>query len=100
MSAPVQEGGGGGGSSSAGDAESLARRRLIGPAAGPAAGPGVRAAQRGLKVRNALTALAIGAVVVGIYGYTFYSVSQEHFLEQLELEAKAVRAQAAKTSAD
>lgn len=33
-------------------------------------------------------------------GYTFYSVSQERFLDELELEAKVVRAQAAKTTAD
>ncbi|XP_008111372.1 cytochrome c oxidase assembly factor 3 homolog, mitochondrial [Anolis carolinensis] len=53
--------------------------------------------RRGLKVRNALTGLGIGAIVVGIYGYTLYSVSQERFLDELELEAEVVRARAAKT---
>ncbi|XP_069763400.1 cytochrome c oxidase assembly factor 3 homolog, mitochondrial [Narcine bancroftii] len=47
--------------------------------------------QRG---RNVITGLAIGAVVLGIYGYTFYSVSQERFLDDLEEEAKGVRAKA------
>ncbi|XP_048416603.1 cytochrome c oxidase assembly factor 3 homolog, mitochondrial [Stegostoma tigrinum] len=42
--------------------------------------------------RNVITGLAIGAIVLGIYGYTFYSVSQERFLDDLEEEAKGVRA--------
>uniref|UniRef100_UPI00398EB118 cytochrome c oxidase assembly factor 3 homolog, mitochondrial n=1 Tax=Pristiophorus japonicus TaxID=55135 RepID=UPI00398EB118 len=42
--------------------------------------------------RNVFTGLAIGAMVLGIYGYTFYSVSQERFLDDLEEEAKGVRA--------
>ncbi|XP_062972822.1 uncharacterized protein LOC134392423 [Elgaria multicarinata webbii] len=71
-----------------------------GAPAGLAARPGVDAARRGLKVRNALTALGIGAVVAAIYGYTFYSVSQERFLDELELEAEVVRARAAKTPTD
>ncbi|KAJ6660584.1 hypothetical protein lerEdw1_017581, partial [Lerista edwardsae] len=71
-----------------------------GAPAGLASSPAVDVARRGLKVRNTLTALAIGAVVVGIYGYTFYSVSQERFLDELELEAKVVRSQAAKTTVD
>ncbi|XP_038634685.1 cytochrome c oxidase assembly factor 3 homolog, mitochondrial [Scyliorhinus canicula] len=41
--------------------------------------------------RNVLTGLAIGAVVLGIYGYTFYSVSQERFLDDLEEEANSAR---------
>ncbi|XP_065555065.1 cytochrome c oxidase assembly factor 3 homolog, mitochondrial [Lathamus discolor] len=44
--------------------------------------------------RNALLALGIGAVTVGIYAYTFYSVSQERFLDDLEQEAEAARARA------
>ncbi|XP_010583930.1 cytochrome c oxidase assembly factor 3 homolog, mitochondrial [Buteo buteo] len=53
-----------------------------------------RALQRRLRSRNALLALGIGAVTFGIYGYTFYSVSQERFLDELEQEAEAARARA------
>ncbi|XP_067869509.1 cytochrome c oxidase assembly factor 3 homolog, mitochondrial [Heterodontus francisci] len=42
--------------------------------------------------RNVFTGLTIGAIVLGIYGYTFYSVSQERFLDDLEDEAKGIRA--------
>ncbi|XP_053454497.1 cytochrome c oxidase assembly factor 3 homolog, mitochondrial-like [Nycticebus coucang] len=45
------------------------------------------------RTRNIVT-LGIGALVLAIYGYTFYSVSQEHFLDELEDEAKAARARA------
>ncbi|XP_078385887.1 cytochrome c oxidase assembly factor 3 homolog, mitochondrial [Cetorhinus maximus] len=41
--------------------------------------------------RNLITGLAIGAIVLGIYGYTFYSVSQERFFDDLEEEAKRVQ---------
>lgn len=51
--------------------------------------------------RNVFTGLTIGAIVLGIYGYTFYSVSQERFLDDLEEEAKGVRAKDGfKTSAN
>ncbi|XP_043910622.1 cytochrome c oxidase assembly factor 3 homolog, mitochondrial [Protopterus annectens] len=50
--------------------------------------------------RNVITGLIIGAVVVGIYGYTFYSVSQEKFMDELEEEAKSARARLPKTSAN
>lgn len=53
--------------------------------------------QRRLRGRNGLTALAIGAVALGIYGYTFYRISQERFLDELEQEVEAARTQAAKT---
>ncbi|XP_075299835.1 cytochrome c oxidase assembly factor 3 homolog, mitochondrial [Opisthocomus hoazin] len=53
-----------------------------------------RALQRRLRGRNALLALGIGAVALGIYGYTFYSVSQEGFLDELEQEVEAARARA------
>ncbi|CAM5178836.1 unnamed protein product [Eretmochelys imbricata] len=56
-----------------------------------------RALQRRLRGRNLLTGLGIGAVVLGIYGYTFYKISQERFLDELEQEVEAARAQAAKT---
>ncbi|KAG8512867.1 Cytochrome c oxidase assembly factor 3, mitochondrial [Galemys pyrenaicus] len=68
------------------------------------------------RTRNILTGLGIGAVVLAICiqlnsragetvyrwfpeltfpdGYTFYSVSQERFLDDLEEEAKAARARA------
>ncbi|NXP56026.1 COA3 factor, partial [Heliornis fulica] len=53
-----------------------------------------RALQRRLRGRNGLLALCIGAVTLGIYGYTFYSVSQERFLDDLEQEVEAARARA------
>ncbi|OXB55290.1 hypothetical protein ASZ78_014084 [Callipepla squamata] len=53
-----------------------------------------RAFQRQLRGRNVLLALGIGAVTAAIYGYTFYSVSQERFLDELEQEAEAARARA------
>ncbi|XP_024409300.1 cytochrome c oxidase assembly factor 3 homolog, mitochondrial [Desmodus rotundus] len=46
------------------------------------------------RTRNIVTGLGIGAVVLAIYGYTFYSVSQEHFLDELEDEVKAAQARA------
>ncbi|KFO28547.1 cytochrome c oxidase assembly factor 3 homolog, mitochondrial [Fukomys damarensis] len=46
------------------------------------------------RTRNVVTALGIGALVLGIYGYTMYSISQERFLDELEDEAKAARARA------
>ncbi|XP_077080792.1 cytochrome c oxidase assembly factor 3 homolog, mitochondrial [Siphateles boraxobius] len=42
-----------------------------------------------LRGRNVATGLAIGAVVLGIYGYTFYSVSQEKIMDEIDEEAKA-----------
>ncbi|KAG8446616.1 hypothetical protein GDO86_014171 [Hymenochirus boettgeri] len=53
-----------------------------------------------LRSRNLMTGLAIGGIVLGIYGYTFYSVSQEKFLDELEDEAKLARASFPKTSAN
>ncbi|NWR63386.1 COA3 factor, partial [Bucorvus abyssinicus] len=53
-----------------------------------------RALQRRLRGRNVLLALGVGAVAFGIYGYTFYAVSQERFLDELEQEAEAARARA------
>ncbi|XP_004707244.1 cytochrome c oxidase assembly factor 3 homolog, mitochondrial [Echinops telfairi] len=46
------------------------------------------------RTRNIVTGLGIGALVLAIYGYTFYSVSQERFLDELEDEARAARARA------
>ncbi|XP_061562043.1 cytochrome c oxidase assembly factor 3 homolog, mitochondrial [Phycodurus eques] len=51
-----------------------------------------------LRTRNVLTGFAIGALVVGIYGYTFYSVSQERIMDEMDEEAK--RARAPKTGAN
>ncbi|XP_029430024.1 cytochrome c oxidase assembly factor 3 homolog, mitochondrial [Rhinatrema bivittatum] len=59
-----------------------------------------RGVARRLRGRNVLTGLTIGAVVLGIYSYTFYSVSQEKFLDELEEEAKVARTVARKTSAN
>lgn len=53
-----------------------------------------------LKTRNVLTGLAIGAVVVGIYGYTFWSVSQERIMDEIDEEAKRARTQTPKTGAN
>ncbi|MBN3275349.1 COA3 factor, partial [Polyodon spathula] len=53
-----------------------------------------------LRGRNILTGLVIGGLVMGIYGYTFYSVSQEKFLDEMEEEAKVARMRAPKTSAN
>ncbi|XP_035001315.1 cytochrome c oxidase assembly factor 3 homolog, mitochondrial [Hippoglossus stenolepis] len=53
-----------------------------------------------LRGRNAVTGLAIGALVLGIYGYTFYSVSQEHIVEELDEETRRARAQGSKTDAN
>ncbi|XP_028332377.1 cytochrome c oxidase assembly factor 3 homolog, mitochondrial isoform X1 [Gouania willdenowi] len=44
-----------------------------------------------LRGRNAVTGLAIGALVLGIYGYTFYSVSQERIMDEIDEEAKRAR---------
>ncbi|KAM4622895.1 cytochrome c oxidase assembly factor 3 homolog, mitochondrial [Discoglossus pictus] len=55
---------------------------------------------RKLRGRNLMTGLGIGGIVLGIYAYTFYSVSQEKFLDELEDEAKVMRASLPKTSAN
>uniref|UniRef100_A0A2K5LI40 Cytochrome c oxidase assembly factor 3 n=1 Tax=Cercocebus atys TaxID=9531 RepID=A0A2K5LI40_CERAT len=34
------------------------------------------------QTRNIVTCLGIGALVLAIYGYTFYSISQERFLDE------------------
>ncbi|KAF4107004.1 cytochrome c oxidase assembly factor 3 homolog, mitochondrial [Onychostoma macrolepis] len=52
-----------------------------------------------LRGRNVATGLAIGAVVLGIYGYTFYSVSQERVMDEIDEEARAAKLQAPKTGA-
>ncbi|CAI5789771.1 Hypothetical predicted protein [Podarcis lilfordi] len=67
---------------------------------GLASSPAVDAARRGLRARNALTALGIGAVVVGIYAYTIHSISQERFLDELERDAEVMQARRAKASAE
>uniref|UniRef100_A0A8C5MMV2 Cytochrome c oxidase assembly factor 3 n=1 Tax=Leptobrachium leishanense TaxID=445787 RepID=A0A8C5MMV2_9ANUR len=53
-----------------------------------------------MRNRNRLTGLLIGGIVLGIYGYTFYSVPQEKFLDELEGDAKVARANHLKTSAN
>ncbi|XP_060795440.1 cytochrome c oxidase assembly factor 3 homolog, mitochondrial [Neoarius graeffei] len=40
-----------------------------------------------LRTRNVITGLAIGTLVMGIYGYTVYSVSQERIMDELDEEA-------------
>lgn len=41
-----------------------------------------------LRRTNIITGLAIGAAVLGIYGYTMFSVKQESFLDDFEEPAK------------
>ncbi|XP_042252864.1 cytochrome c oxidase assembly factor 3 homolog, mitochondrial [Thunnus albacares] len=53
-----------------------------------------------LRTRNVVTGLAIGALVLGIYGYTFYSVSQERIMDEMDEEAKRARMQGPKTGAN
>ncbi|KAJ8284479.1 hypothetical protein COCON_G00033290 [Conger conger] len=53
-----------------------------------------------LRGRNVVTGLAIGALVMGIYGYTFYSVSQEKIMDELDEEAKLARTRVPKTAAN
>ncbi|XP_023150598.2 cytochrome c oxidase assembly factor 3 homolog, mitochondrial isoform X1 [Amphiprion ocellaris] len=53
-----------------------------------------------LRTRNVVTGLAFGALVLGIYGYTFYSVSQERIMDELDEEAKRARLQGPKTGAN
>nr|XP_020472196.1 cytochrome c oxidase assembly factor 3 homolog, mitochondrial [Monopterus albus] len=55
---------------------------------------------RKMRGRNVVTGLAIGAVVLGIYGYTFYSVSQERIMDEIDEEAKLERMRGPKTSAN
>ncbi|PWA18450.1 hypothetical protein CCH79_00009844 [Gambusia affinis] len=42
-----------------------------------------------LRTRKVVTGLAMG-IVLGIYGYTFYSVSQERIMDEIDEEAKLV----------
>ncbi|XP_030631181.1 cytochrome c oxidase assembly factor 3 homolog, mitochondrial [Chanos chanos] len=53
-----------------------------------------------LRGRNVVTGLLIGAVVLGIYGYTFYSVSQERIMDEIDEEAKNARIRGSKTGAN
>lgn len=53
-----------------------------------------------LRGRNVATGLAIGAVVLGIYGYTFYSVSQERIMDEIDEEARAAKVRVPKTTAN
>ncbi|KAG7506633.1 hypothetical protein JOB18_011356 [Solea senegalensis] len=50
--------------------------------------------------RNAVVGLAIGALVMGIYGYTWYSVSQENAVNELDEDARRPRTQEPKTGAN
>ncbi|CAL1599936.1 unnamed protein product [Knipowitschia caucasica] len=53
-----------------------------------------------LRGRNVVTGLAIGALVMGIYGYTFWSVSQERIMDEIDEEAKKARTLMSKTGAN
>ncbi|XP_008328839.1 cytochrome C oxidase assembly factor 3b [Cynoglossus semilaevis] len=41
-----------------------------------------------LRTRNLLTGVTIGAFVLGVFGYTIMSVSQEKIVDELDKEAK------------
>ncbi|KAM9425944.1 cytochrome c oxidase assembly factor 3 homolog, mitochondrial [Pholidichthys leucotaenia] len=53
-----------------------------------------------LRTRNVVTGVAIGALVLGIYGYTFYSVSQERIMDEIDEEVRHARLQGPKTGAN
>uniref|UniRef100_A0A1A8GY33 Cytochrome c oxidase assembly factor 3 n=1 Tax=Nothobranchius korthausae TaxID=1143690 RepID=A0A1A8GY33_9TELE len=53
-----------------------------------------------LRTRNVVTGLGIAALVLGIYGYTFYSVSQERIMDEIDEEAKRSRLPGPKTGAN
>lgn len=53
-----------------------------------------------LRTRNVFTGLAIGALVMGIYGYTFFSVSQEKIMDEIDEEAKLARTRGPRTAAN
>ncbi|KAL4630875.1 hypothetical protein GN956_G14727 [Arapaima gigas] len=53
-----------------------------------------------LGARNIWTGLAIGAIVVGIYGYTFYSVSQEKIMDEIDKEARVMQVDGSKNAAN
>ncbi|XP_026206450.1 cytochrome c oxidase assembly factor 3 homolog, mitochondrial [Anabas testudineus] len=53
-----------------------------------------------LRGRNVVTGLVIGALVAGIYGYTFYSVSQERIMDEIDDEAKHARIHGPRTGAN
>ncbi|XP_062382215.1 cytochrome c oxidase assembly factor 3 homolog, mitochondrial [Sardina pilchardus] len=52
-----------------------------------------------LRGRNILTGLAIAAVVTGIYAYTIHAVKQERIMDEIDEEAKFIRAQVSKAEA-
>ncbi|XP_038241111.1 cytochrome c oxidase assembly factor 3 homolog, mitochondrial [Dermochelys coriacea] len=85
MAAPREPGGG----AKRPEPEPSAEQRRVMQRAEEALRP--RALQRRLRGRNLLTGLGIGAVVLGIYGYTFYKISQERFLDELEQEVEAAK---------
>ncbi|XP_077406513.1 cytochrome c oxidase assembly factor 3 homolog, mitochondrial isoform X2 [Vanacampus margaritifer] len=44
-----------------------------------------------LRTRNALVGVVLGALVLGIYGYTFHSIAQEFVMDEMDEEAKRAR---------
>uniref|UniRef100_A0A3B3QT20 Cytochrome c oxidase assembly factor 3 n=1 Tax=Paramormyrops kingsleyae TaxID=1676925 RepID=A0A3B3QT20_9TELE len=53
-----------------------------------------------LRGRNILTGLAIGAMVIGIDSYTFYSVSQERIMDEIDKEASVAQMNREKTASN
>ncbi|XP_036409050.1 cytochrome c oxidase assembly factor 3 homolog, mitochondrial [Megalops cyprinoides] len=53
-----------------------------------------------LRNRNVVTGLVIGAFVMGVFGYTIYSVSQERILDELDEEARIAIARGPRTGAN
>ncbi|KAG5832065.1 cytochrome c oxidase assembly factor 3 homolog, mitochondrial [Anguilla rostrata] len=53
-----------------------------------------------LRGRNVATGLLIGAFVMGIFGYTIYSVSQERIMDELDDEARFAMSRGPRTGAN
>ncbi|TRZ02772.1 hypothetical protein DNTS_017680 [Danionella cerebrum] len=53
-----------------------------------------------LRTKNALTGLLFGALVIGIYGYTFHRVSQDKILAEMDAEVQSGKFYQMKTGAN
>ncbi|KAJ8251887.1 hypothetical protein GJAV_G00226540 [Gymnothorax javanicus] len=60
----------------------------------------LRSHSQKLRGRNVGTGLVIGAFVIGVFGYTIYSVSQERIMDQLDEEAKFATSRGPRTGAN
>ncbi|KAI1884141.1 hypothetical protein AGOR_G00223390 [Albula goreensis] len=55
---------------------------------------------RRLRGRNVATGIIIGTFVMGVFGYTVYSVSQEKIMDELDEEARIHQWRGPKTGAN